>query len=57
MERYFINYKTGAVTIETDLEQIEEYFARGWAEISEEEYAREYARILDIWDKMINRKW
>lgn len=57
MERYFINYKTGAVTIETDLEQIEEYFARGWAEISKEEYAREYARIQDIWDKMINRKW
>lgn len=56
MKRYFINYKTGAITIETDLEQIAEYFARGWVEISKEEYTREYARIRDILDKMINRK-
>lgn len=55
--RYFINYKTDALITETDPEQIASYLANGWAELTEEEYAREYARILDIWDKMINRKW
>lgn len=53
MKRYFINYKTDALATETD----PEYLASGWAELSEEEYAREYARILYIWDKMINLGW
>lgn len=57
MKRYFINYKTDALATETDPEQIAQYLASGWAELSEEEYAREYARILYIWDKMINLGW
>jgi len=57
MKRYFINYKTDALATETDPEQIAQYLASGWAELSEEEYAREYARILYIWYKMINLRW
>lgn len=57
MKRYFINYKTDALATETDPEQIAQYLASGWAELSEEEYAREYARILYIQDKMINLRW
>lgn len=57
MKRYFINYKTDALATETDPKQIAQYLASGWAELSEEEYTREYARILYIWDKMINLKW
>lgn len=57
MKRYFINYKTDALATETDPEQVAEYLANGWAEITEKEYAREYARILDIWDKMINWRY
>lgn len=57
MKRYFINYKTDALATETDPKQIAQYLASGWAELSEEEYTREYARILYIWDKMINLRW
>ena len=54
MKRYFINYKTDAITTETDLEQIAQYFANGWVELSEEEYEREYARI---WDRVVNGRY
>lgn len=48
MKRYFINYRNDAITIETDCERIAEYLANGWTELSEEEYAREYARVWNI---------
>ena len=54
MKRYFINYNTDAITTETDLEQIARYLVNGWVELSEEEYAREYARI---WDRVVNRRY
>ena len=54
MKRYFINYNTDAITIETDPEQIARYLANGWVELSEEEYAREYARI---WDRVVNGRY
>ena len=50
MKRYFINYKTDAITTETAPEQIAQYLANGWTELTEEEYAQEYARI---WDKVV----
>lgn len=54
MKRYFINYKTDAITTETDPEQIARYLANGWVELSEERYAREYARI---WDRVVNGRY
>ena len=54
MKRYFINYKTDAITTETDPEQIARYLANDWVELSEEEYAREYARI---WDRVVNGRY
>ena len=54
MKRYFINYKTDAITTETDHEQIAQYLANGWVELSEEEYAREYVRI---WDRVVNGRY
>lgn len=50
MKRYFINYKTDAIMTETDCERAAEYLASGWTELTEEEYAREYARI---WNKVV----
>lgn len=54
MKRYFINYKIDAITTETDPEQIVQYLANGWAELSEQEYEREYARI---WDRVVNGRY
>lgn len=54
MKRYFINYKTDAITAETDSKRIVQYLANGWTELSEEEYAQEYARI---WDKVVNWRY
>ena len=54
MKRYFINYNTDAITTETDPEQIAQYLADGWTELSEERYTREYARI---WDKVVNWRY
>lgn len=54
MKRYFINYKTDAITTETDSEQAAEYLTSGWTELTEEEYAREYARI---WDMVTNWRY
>ena len=54
MKRYFINYKTDAITIETNPEQIARYLANGWVELSEERYEREYARI---WDRVVNGRY
>ena len=54
MKRYFINYKTDAITAETNSEQITEYLENGWTELSEEEYAQEYARI---WDMVVNGRY
>ena len=54
MKRYFINYKTDAITTETDPKQIVQYLANGWVELSEKEYAREYAHI---WDMVVNWRY
>lgn len=53
MKRYFINYKTDAIITETDPEQIAQYLASGWTEVTEEEYEREDARIRRIWADLI----
>lgn len=54
MKRYFINYNTDAITTENDPEQIVQYLANGWVELSEEKYEREYARI---WDRVVNGRY
>lgn len=54
MKRYSINCKTNVITTETDPEQIVQYLANGWVELSEEEYEREYARI---WDRVVNGRY
>lgn len=54
MKRYSINCKTNVITAETDPEQIVQYLANGWVELSEERYAREYARI---WDRVVNGRY
>ena len=54
MKRYFINYKTDAITTETDPEQIAQYLANGWTELSKKEYIQEYSTI---WDKGIDGRY
>ena len=52
MKRYFINYNTDAITVETDPEA--RYSAINEAELSKKEYIQEYSTI---WDKGIDGRY
>ena len=54
MKRYFINYRTDAITTETDENEIPWYFENGYTELTEEEYEREYTRI---WNNIVNWRY
>lgn len=54
MKRYFINYKTDAITTETDPERMARYFVINETELSEKEHIQEYATI---WDKGMDGRY